>query len=72
MLHCGEGTSPEFLVILVEPLRPRNHPKVTVLAGSTTTELTGSVVTPGVLVLLPEKASVLVLFYGFLRRHADS
>ena len=60
MLRCGEGATTEVLVVLIEPLRPRTHPKVTVSAGATTTELTGSVVTPGALVLLPEKASALV------------
>ena len=60
MLRCGEGATTEVLVVLIEPLRPRTHPKVTVSAGATTTELTGSVVTPGPLVLLPEKASALV------------
>jgi hypothetical protein len=60
MLRCGEGATTEVLVVLVEPLPARTHPKVTVEAGRTTTEFTGSVVTPGVLVLLPEKASALV------------
>jgi hypothetical protein len=60
MLRCGEGATTEVLVVLIEPLRPRTHPKVTVSAGATTTEFTGSVVTPGALVLLPEKASALV------------
>src|SRR5262249_602660 len=36
------------------------HPKVTVMAGAKATEFTGSVMTPGALVLLPEKASALV------------
>jgi hypothetical protein len=60
MLRCGEGATTEVLVVLVEPLPVRTHPKVTVVAGRTTTEFTGSVVTPGALVLLPEKASALV------------
>jgi hypothetical protein len=60
MLRCGEGATTEVLVVLVEPLPARTHPKVTVVAGRTTTEFTGSVVTPGALVLLPEKASALV------------
>jgi hypothetical protein len=60
MLRCGEGATTEVLVVLVEPLPARTHPKVTVMAGRTTTEFTGSVVTPGALVLLPEKASALV------------
>jgi len=60
MLRCGEGATTEVLPVLFEPLPPRTHPKVTFSAGATTTELTGSVVTPGALVLLPEKASALV------------
>lgn len=60
MLRCGEGATTEVLVVLAEPLPGRTHPKVTVVAGRTTTEFTGSVVTPGALVLLPEKASALV------------
>lgn len=60
MLRCGEGATTEVLVVLAEPLSPRTHPKVTVVAGATTTDFTGSVVTPGALVLLPEKASALV------------
>ncbi len=46
--------------MLTEPLPLRMHPKVTVVAGAKTTEFIGSVVTPGALVLLPEKASALV------------
>jgi len=60
MLRCGEGATTEVLVVLVEPLPARTHPKVTVVAGRNTTEFTGSIVTPGALVLLPEKASALV------------
>jgi hypothetical protein len=60
MLRCGEGATTEVLVVLVEPLPARTHPKVTVVAGRTTTEFTGSIVTSGALVLLPEKASALV------------
>lgn len=60
MLGCGEGATTQVLVILVEPLPPRAHPKVTVVAGATTTEFTATVVPPGASVLLPEKASALV------------
>jgi hypothetical protein len=60
MLRCGEGATTEVLVVLAEPLRSHAHPKVTVSAGATTTPFTASVVTPGDLVLLPEKASALV------------
>ncbi len=60
MLRCGEGATTEVLVILTESLPLRTHPKVTVVAGAKTTEFIGSVVTPGALVLLPEKASALV------------
>ncbi len=60
MLRCGEGATTEVLVVLTESLPLRTHPKVTVVAGAKTTEFIGSVVTPGALVLLPEKASALV------------
>jgi hypothetical protein len=60
MLRCAEGATTEVLVVLIEPLQLRTHPKVTVAAGARTTEFTASVVTPGALVLLPEKASALV------------
>ena len=60
MLRCAEGATTDVLIVLTAPLPPRTHPKVTVVAGATTTEFTASVVTPGALVLLPEKASALV------------
>ena len=60
MLRCAEGATTEVLVVLTKPLPLRTHPKVTVVAGATTTVFTASVVTAGVLVLLPEKASALV------------
>ena len=60
MLRCGEGATTEVLVVLTKPLPLRTHPKVTVVAGATITEFVASVVTPGALVLLPEKASALV------------
>jgi hypothetical protein len=60
MLRCGEGATTQVLVVLIEPLPLRAHPKVTVVAGATTTEFTASVARPGALVLLPEKASALV------------
>ncbi len=60
MLRCGEGATTQVLVVVIVPLPLRTHPKVTVVAGATTTEFTASVVTPGALVLLPEKASALV------------
>jgi hypothetical protein len=60
MLRCAEGATTEVLVVLIKPLPLRTHPKVTVVAGATTSVFTASVVTPGALVLLPEKASALV------------
>jgi hypothetical protein len=60
MLRCAEGATTNVLIVLAAPLPPRTHPKVTVVAGSTTTEFIASVVPPGSLVLLPEKASALV------------
>jgi hypothetical protein len=60
MLRCAEGATTNVLIVLAAPLQPRTHPKVIVVAGSTTTEFIASVVPPGSLVLLPEKASALV------------
>jgi len=58
MLRCGESNF-EVLVVLIRPLPPRAHPKVTVTVGSKTTEFISSVVPPGAEVLLPQEASVL-------------
>jgi hypothetical protein len=60
MLRCAEGATTNVLIVLAAPLPPRTHPKVTVVAGATTTEFIASVVPPGTLVLLPEKASALI------------
>jgi hypothetical protein len=65
MLRCSEGATVDVLVILIAPLPLQTHPKVTVVAGSTSTDFIASVVAPGALapsalVLLPEKASALV------------
>jgi hypothetical protein len=60
MLRCAEGATTEVLVVLAAPLSSRTHPKVTVVAGSTTTDFIATVVAPGGLVLLPEKASALL------------
>jgi hypothetical protein len=60
MLRCAEGATTNVLIILAAPLPLRAHPKVIVVAGAATTEFIASVVPPGTLVLLPEKASALV------------
>jgi hypothetical protein len=60
MLRCAEGATTEVLVVLAAPLPSRTHPKVAVVAGSTTTDFIATVVAPGGLVLLPEKASALL------------
>jgi hypothetical protein len=60
MLRCAEGATTNVLIVLAAPLPLRSHPKVIVVAGTTTTEFIASVVPPGVLVLIPEKASALV------------
>jgi hypothetical protein len=60
MLRCAEGATTEVLVVLAAPLPSRTHPKVTVLAGATTTDFIATVLAPGGLVLLPEKASALL------------
>lgn len=59
-LRCAEGATTNVLVVLAAPLPLHTHPKVVVLAGATTTEFIASVVPPGSLVLLPEKASALI------------
>ena len=48
------------LIVLAAPLPLRAHPKGIVVAGATTTEFIATVMPPGALVLLPEKASALV------------
>jgi hypothetical protein len=60
MLRCAEGATTAVLIVLAAPLPLRTHPRVTVVAGATTTEFIASVLAPGALVLLPEKASALV------------
>jgi hypothetical protein len=60
MLRCAEGATTNVLIVLAAPLPPRTHPKVIVAAGATRTEFIASIVAPGSLVLLPEKASALV------------
>lgn len=60
VLRCAEGATTDVLVVLTAPLPSRTHPKVTVIAGATTTDFIATVVAPGGLVLLPEKASALL------------
>lgn len=60
MLRCAEGASTNVLVVLGAPLPLHAHPKVIVVAGTTTTEFIANVPQPGTLVLLPEKASALL------------
>ena len=38
MLRCAEGATTNVLIVLAAPLPLRIHPKVTVVAGATTTE----------------------------------
>jgi hypothetical protein len=59
-LRCAEGATTNVLIVLAAPFPLRAHPKVIVVAGARTTEFIASVVPPGTLVLLPEKASALV------------
>jgi hypothetical protein len=58
MLRCGDG-APEVLIVLVRYLTFGAHPKVIVKAAQTSTEFSGKVVPPGLLVSLPEQASAL-------------
>jgi hypothetical protein len=59
MLRCGER-SVEVLIVLVRAFPPRAHPKVKLAVGSSSVELTSSVVPPEVLLLLPHDATALV------------
>jgi hypothetical protein len=58
MLRCSEG-SMQVLVVLFRVLPPRAHPKVRLAAGSSSVELTASVVPPDVSLLLPDDATAL-------------
>jgi hypothetical protein len=58
MLRCGER-SVEVLIVLVRAIPPRVHPEVKLTAGSSSVELTASVVPPDVLLLLPRDATAL-------------
>jgi hypothetical protein len=58
MLRCSEG-GVEILVVLVEPLQPRAHPKVTVSAAGKSVDFTATVAPSGAAVLLPRDVSIL-------------
>lgn len=58
MLRCGDGAT-EVLFVVVQPFRPRAHPKITVATGAKGIVFTGSVVPPGLMVLLPAEAAAL-------------
>ena len=59
MLRCAER-GVEVLVVLVEPLPPQTRPELTIVSGGKSTTLSGSVLPPGALVLLPAIAIDLV------------
>ena len=59
MIRCTEK-KPEVLVVVLPTLRAGTKPHVTVGASSETTEFLGSIAPPGTLVLLPERASILI------------
>ena len=58
MLRCGDAGT-EVLVILLRPLPPRTHPKITVTAGGQTSEFAATVVPPGAELLLSPDAGAL-------------
>jgi hypothetical protein len=60
MLRCGES-GVEVLLVLVEPLPPRAHPKVTVSAAGRSADFIARIVTPGAALLLPQEATELAL-----------
>jgi hypothetical protein len=59
MFRCGD-IAPEMLIVLVRPLPVLSRPKVVVDAGSGSVKFTARVLSPGVLVLLPPEAAVLL------------
>jgi len=58
MLRCAKSNF-EVIVVLLRPLPPRAHPKVTLGAGGGSVDLAATVVPPGAEVLLPADASAL-------------
>ena len=58
MLRCRER-SVEALIVVVRAFPPRAHPTVKLAAGSSSVELTASIVPPDVLLLLPSDATAL-------------
>jgi hypothetical protein len=58
MLRCGESNT-EVLVVLVRPIPPRAHPKITLNFSGKTAEFTAAVVPPGAALLLPNEATAL-------------
>jgi len=58
MLRCGESNI-EVLIVLLRPLPPRAHPRVTVTVAGRETDFTASVVPPGAELLLPLEATAL-------------
>jgi hypothetical protein len=58
MLRCGESAT-EVLIVVVRYLPLGTHPKVTVRTGPSSTEFSGRVIPPGLLVLLPPEATTL-------------
>jgi hypothetical protein len=58
MLRCAQSNF-EVIVVLVRPLPPSAHPKVTLGTGGSSVDFTATVVPPGAEVLLPADASAL-------------
>jgi hypothetical protein len=58
MIRCGQPNL-ETLLVLVSPLPPRAHRKVTLSASGTSQDFTGTIVSPGAAILLPKDATAL-------------
>jgi hypothetical protein len=58
MLRCSKNNL-QVMVALVEPLPPRSQTLVTIASGDRETKLTGTVIGPGLAILLPPEASAL-------------
>jgi hypothetical protein len=58
MLRCAKNNL-QIMIALVEPFPPRSQTQVTMVTGTHETKFTGTVIGPGLAILLPPEASAL-------------
>jgi hypothetical protein len=58
MFRCSKNNM-QVMIALVEPFPPRSQTQVTIASGARETKLTGTVIGPGLAILLPPEATVL-------------